>query len=216
MQKDPDKKPEQSFVSRWSRRKTEVAEREEAQIPGSVGEMESSGELVAHLDPDPEMQGDEPQETGPENVLTDEDMPPIDSLTEDSDFSMFMSPGVSDTLRKLALRKLFSGASFNIRDGLDDYDDDFRSFAALGDIITCDMKHQMELEEERKRKQEEEDAANAEETEATQDSEPEEIDGIESEEPDPADIDTQTAEESSEQDEVDVVLDSNRKTSETS
>ena len=86
-----------------------------------------------------------------EKALTDEDMPPLDALDEDSDYSGFLSPGVSEALRRRALRKLFSSAVFNIPDGLDDYDDDFTSFAALGDIVTSDMKHQAEVEAERAR-----------------------------------------------------------------
>ena len=39
---------------------------------------------------------------------------------------------VSESLRRLALRKLFHGADFNIRDGLDDYDGDYTSFVKLG------------------------------------------------------------------------------------
>ena len=42
-------------------------------------------------------------------------------------------------------------AVFNVRDGLDDYDEDFTSFEALGDIVTSDMKHQAEMEAERAR-----------------------------------------------------------------
>ncbi len=87
-----------------------------------------------------------------QSTLTDADMPEIDSLDEASDFTGFMSPGVSDKLRKLALRKLFAGAGFNIRDGLDDYDEDFTNFAPLGDIVTCDMKHRAEVEEEKRLK----------------------------------------------------------------
>lgn len=157
MQKDPEKKTEETFVSRWSRRKTEVADRAETTDLNTISDSASSGELVASIDSEPE----QPEE----KALTDKDMPSIDSLNKDSDYSMFMSQGVSEGLRRLALRKLFRGAQFNIRDGLDDYDDDFRNFAALGDIITCDMKHQMEMEEERKRKEEELRAAEAELTE---------------------------------------------------
>ncbi|MBF2761421.1 MAG: DUF3306 domain-containing protein [Ectothiorhodospiraceae bacterium AqS1] len=82
-------------------------------------------------------------------ILTDADMPPIESLNEHSDYSGFLSPGVSEELRRRALRKLFLSAAFNVRDGLDDYDDDFTSFEALGDMVTADMKHQMEAEAER-------------------------------------------------------------------
>ncbi|MCH7880022.1 MAG: DUF3306 domain-containing protein, partial [Proteobacteria bacterium] len=56
-------------------------------------------------------------------------------------------------LRNLALRKLFSAPSFNIRDGLDEYDEDYTYFEKLGDIVTADMKHQIELKEAAKEEQ---------------------------------------------------------------
>jgi len=86
-------------------------------------------------------------------LLTDRDMPSVDSLNEASDFGQFMSPGVSDVLRKAALRKLFRLPVFGIRDGLDDYDEDFRNFAALGNIVTADMKFEKERFEERMREE---------------------------------------------------------------
>ena len=152
MANSPDNNDSEGFVSRWSRRKSEIAEKEPITSPEilkPLGDSQSEGQLVAMIDP---AQSDAIEQP----VLTDEDMPTLDSLNQDSDFSPFMSPGVSEALRKLALRKLFQGARFNIRDGLDDYDDDFRNFAGLGDLVTCDMKHQIEMQEERKRKEEEE------------------------------------------------------------
>ena len=86
-----------------------------------------------------------------EKAPTDEDMPSLDSLDENSDYSGFLSPGVSEGLRRRALRKLFMSAAFNVRDGLDDYDEDFTNFEALGDIVTSDMRHQAEAEAERAR-----------------------------------------------------------------
>jgi hypothetical protein len=174
MSKDPDKTTEEGFISRWSRRKTEIAVTADFDDIDTLSDSQLSGELVAIIDPDEETSNDLQSE---EVVLTDEDMPPIESLNKDSDFSMFMSSGVSDALRQIALRKLFSG--FNIRDGLDDYDDDFRNFEALGDLVTCDMKHQIEMAEERKRKEEEAKAAEEAltETEGTEKSRIEEDEG---------------------------------------
>jgi hypothetical protein len=82
-------------------------------------------------------------------VLRDEDLPPIASLDEDSDYRPFLSSGVSEHLRQAALRKLFHTPKFNIVDGLDDYADDYRVFTPLGDIVTADMRHRMEVEAER-------------------------------------------------------------------
>jgi hypothetical protein len=115
---------EQGFLRRWSRRKQE-----------SLDERDEDASATA------------PVEAAP--PPTDEDMPPIDSLTEESDFTGFLSPGVSEELRKLALRKLFHGAAFNLRDGLDDYDQDFTSFTKLGDVVTADLRYRLEQEARR-------------------------------------------------------------------
>ena len=85
------------------------------------------------------------------NEKTDADMPPIESLDENSDYSQFLSPKVSQTLRSVALRKLFHMAGFNVRDGLDDYDEDFTHFEPLGNTITADMRYRMEREKEKER-----------------------------------------------------------------
>jgi hypothetical protein len=72
-----------------------------------------------------------------------------------------MSEGVSDELRNLALRKLFKAPVFNIRDGLDEYDEDYTYFEKLGDIVTCDMKHQIEMQEKKLREAQEAEEAEA-------------------------------------------------------
>ncbi len=85
----------------------------------------------------------------PSEPLTDADMPAIETLGEDADVSGFLSPGVSDDLRRAALRKLFHGPKFNVCDGLDDYCGDYTKFEPLGDIITADMRFQMQRALER-------------------------------------------------------------------
>jgi hypothetical protein len=127
------------FLARWSQRKhearrqgTETAEAD-ADLPQDAAERDTTG-------------ANEP----PARELTDADMPPLDSLTGDSDFSPFMSPGVSDGLRRLALRKLFSQPDFNITDGLNDYDEDYTQFAGLGNVITHEMKRMLQREHEKR------------------------------------------------------------------
>ena len=134
----------EGLLSRWSRRKQQSAlesQQEELELEVKLQEPASPG--IDRLNPEPT---DEPELP----VLTDADMPAIDTLTENSDFSGFMSSGVSDELRNLALRKLFAAPDFNIRDGLDEYDEDYTYFEKLGDIVTADMKHRIELEEAEK------------------------------------------------------------------
>ena len=71
-------------------------------------------------------------------------LPPIESLDEHSDYRGFMSDKVSDELHRLALRKLFSLPQFNIRDDLNDYDEDFSAFRPLADLVPHDMVRSVE------------------------------------------------------------------------
>jgi hypothetical protein len=53
-------------------------------------------------------------------------LPPIDKLTPESDFSGFMHPKVEDALRRTALKKLFSGdPHFNLPDPFEAYSGDW-------------------------------------------------------------------------------------------
>jgi hypothetical protein len=121
------------FLRRWSERKAQVRAGEE--LPAS-----SETPVNDLVSPAPV---DEPAPP-----LTDADMPPIDTLDEKSDYSDFFSPRVSDDLRRLALRKLFHLPGFNIRDGLDDYDEDYRTFEALGNIVTAHDRHLSEMQQQ--------------------------------------------------------------------
>lgn len=151
----------ESRLSRWSRLKQEAA----TAPPDDLDALAVADEAGLDTPVSEEVE----QESAP---LTDADMPDLDSLGEDSDFTGFMSPGVSDELRNLALRKLFHAPVFNIRDGLDEYDEDYTSFEKLGDIVTCDMKHQIEVQERKLREaQEQQDQAEAEAEAQLQDSE---------------------------------------------
>jgi len=142
----------ESVLSRWSRRKLETEQ--------SAPMVEEPVPMDIEVDLNAAEQAATEDEAKP--VLTDADMPDIESLDENSDFSGFMSAGVSDKLRNLALRKLFKAPVFNIRDGLDEYDEDYTYFEKLGDIVTCDMKHQIEMQEKKLREAQEAEAAAAE------------------------------------------------------
>jgi hypothetical protein len=72
------------------------------------------------------------------------ELPDIDLLDQDSDYSAFLAPGADADLRRRALRKLFSSPKFNAFDGLDTYRDDFTTFPPLADVITVDMKFEAE------------------------------------------------------------------------
>lgn len=126
---------DEPFLARWSRRKQEAREQAQA-APGA--------EPAAEAAPAGPAEGAPLQQEPTPPVLTDADMPPIESLTDDADYSGFLSAGVSEVLRRKALRRLFSSPKFNVTDGLDDFAEDYTQFAPLGDVVTADMRHRME------------------------------------------------------------------------
>lgn len=122
----------ESRLARWSRRKAQ----QQSQVPAAPQDPLSDEDLSSDSTEVVAVQAIDDDAGLP--VLTDADMLPVESLHADSDFSGFLSPGVSEELRKLALRKMFALPSFQVRDGLDDYDDDFTVFEPLGDTVTND------------------------------------------------------------------------------
>lgn len=58
-------------------------------------------------------------------------LPPVESLTPDSDFAGFMGPKVKDELRRLALKKLFQDPHFNIPDPYEPFSGDWTGAAPM-------------------------------------------------------------------------------------
>ena len=52
-------------------------------------------------------------------------VPPVEKLTPESDFAVFMNPKVKDELRRLALKKLFGDPHFNVPDPFEPYSRDW-------------------------------------------------------------------------------------------
>lgn len=135
-----------SRFERWSRAKRGLPvdavsdeDTPSAEIP-SVEKAVKSAEK-AHLDESEHVhqltEGDEVSDAAvdahdapqapPEPGSLDHTLPDPDTLAAGSDFSAFMSPGVSSALRRKALRRLWSTGDYNVRDGLNDYDHDFKA-----------------------------------------------------------------------------------------
>jgi hypothetical protein len=55
----------------------------------------------------------------------------VAALTSDSDFSPFVAKGVDESIRRSAMKKLFSDPHFNVMDGLDIYIGDYNSFEPI-------------------------------------------------------------------------------------
>jgi hypothetical protein len=62
-------------------------------------------------------------------------VPPVESLTPESDFALFMNPEVKDELRRLALKKLFNDPHFNVPDPFEPYSRDW----TVGEPIPQEM-----------------------------------------------------------------------------
>jgi hypothetical protein len=99
---------DENFISRWSRRK--IAAREGPEKAEDVTPVETPSDPVLQRD-------DKPAEPVP--------LPPIESLTPESDFTPFMQPNVDAGIKRQALKKLFEDPRFNVMDGLDVYIDDY-------------------------------------------------------------------------------------------
>ncbi len=79
------------------------------------------------------------QDEAAEEELSEEEfvaaLPPIEELTAGSDFKPFLDRRVPAMLRRAALRKLWaSDPIFANLDGLNDYDDDFRTLG-VGQVV---------------------------------------------------------------------------------
>lgn len=86
----------EAFLSRWSRLKREAPERENA--------LEEKKEADAKPAPA---------------------LPPVETLTPDSDFAGFMNPKVKEELRRMALKKLFSAPHFSTPDPFEPFSGDW-------------------------------------------------------------------------------------------
>src|SRR4029077_2415564 len=102
-------------LKRWSQRKLAAARAAEAgpALPPAAAEVPTSSPVAA-------IPG-----AAPAPAAQVEPLPPVESLTFDSDFAAFMQPKVDETTKRAALKKLFSDPSFNVMDGLDIYVGDY-------------------------------------------------------------------------------------------
>jgi hypothetical protein len=107
------------FLKRWARLKSEQA------APDAAPAVEATVPVAS-------APADAPAEVRPE------DLPPIEELTAESDFTPFLQAGVPEELKRLALRKLWrSDPVFANLDGLVEYGEDFgAAFRNPGPVAT--------------------------------------------------------------------------------
>ncbi len=118
---------DEGFLSRWSRRKRGGGATPVIEARVTPPEAAPAGEPPSAPSPPAVRDGGEtgqPTEDG-----APPDLPDIESLDKDSDYTGFLNKGVPEQLQKRALRKLWrSNPVFGFRDGLDDYDENFGKY----------------------------------------------------------------------------------------
>jgi hypothetical protein len=117
---------DENFLSRWSRRKTEArtaTEDSPAQPAETPAPLPTGGTAPAGLAA--------PGDRAP--------LPPVESLTPESDFAPFMAPGVDGDVRRQALKTLFGDPRFNVMDMMDVYVDDYSKPDPLPDSWLAKM-----------------------------------------------------------------------------
>ena len=110
-------------LRRWSRRKLDAARDAQSAVAVAVVPATPSVEVPAAAAP------------GTSAAAPAAELPPIESLTLESDFTVFFQPQVDEALKRAALRQLFRDPRFNIMDGLDIYVGDYTQSDPIPDHI---------------------------------------------------------------------------------
>ncbi|MGI9372993.1 MAG: DUF3306 domain-containing protein [Hyphomicrobiales bacterium] len=120
-----------NLLSRWSRRKQDVAREEATQDAATDLEQENALEPETEEEALALLRENDP-ELAEKIAATD-----ISKLTYEDDFTIFMSKKVPELIRRRALSQLWlSDPVLANVDGLNDYDEDFKTAAELSKGIT--------------------------------------------------------------------------------
>jgi len=134
---------EHSRLSRWSQRKLAARRGGALPEPDAIApaiEQDREHDKVTGKKPpgehalaparDPNLSPDAVEQD--EDMLTEADLPPIEELSAQSDYTVFLKKNVPEVLRRRALRKLWvSDPVLANLDGLNDYDEDFTIVTAM-------------------------------------------------------------------------------------
>jgi len=136
----------ENFIARWSRRKREAAEDAEATKSSAAPEVAAES---AHPIQDRREESDAPRASSgasepPEFAPDPTKLPPIETITADTDIRAFLAPGVPPELTRAALRRAWA-ADPKIRDfvGLADYDWDFNAPGAMTGFGSLEMTDEL-------------------------------------------------------------------------
>jgi hypothetical protein len=134
----------ENFIARWSRRKREAADEAETTKPAAASGV---SDQTAHADGAEEAGGVPPARTGASEPASEFDwtkLPPVETITAESDIRAFLRAGVPPELTRAALRRAWA-ADPKIRDfvGLADYDWDFNTPGAIPGFGPLEMSDEV-------------------------------------------------------------------------
>ncbi|MCX2757620.1 DUF3306 domain-containing protein [Vibrio sp. Sgm 22] len=135
-----------NFFSRWSQRKLDESTDEALEVEQTLEAPEltssdSSSSEISSADLSSEMEAAAPQSLDSDALETNEEVhaadvqDPAPEATEDLSVAQLLVSEASESVKKAALRKLFLSEEFNVRDGLDDYDDDYSNLKSLSEGV---------------------------------------------------------------------------------
>ncbi|MFA0411553.1 DUF3306 domain-containing protein [Vibrio splendidus] len=135
-----------NFFSRWSQRKLDESTDEPLEVEQTLEATEltssdSSSSEISPADLSSEMELAAPQSLESDALETNEEVnasdvqDPAPEATEDLSVAQLLVSEASESVKKAALRKLFLSEEFNVRDGLDDYDDDYSNLKSLSEGV---------------------------------------------------------------------------------
>src|SRR5262249_49611046 len=136
----------ENFIARWSRRKREAAEDAEATKSSAAPEVAAES---AHPIEDRREESDAPPARSgasepPESALDPTKLPPIETITAETDIRAFLAPGVPPELTRAALRRAWA-ADPKIRDfiGLSENSWDFNAPGAMTGFGSLEMTDEL-------------------------------------------------------------------------
>jgi hypothetical protein len=130
-----------SFFSRWSQRKLDgdKATDVESPEPDSTTDNTQASELPQVSEQESSITSEQVSaDVSSESLESSVDSPEGDG--ESPSVAQLLVSEASESVKKAALRKLFLSEEFNVRDGLDDYDDDYSNLKSLGEGVADTLR----------------------------------------------------------------------------
>ncbi|MCG9691787.1 DUF3306 domain-containing protein [Vibrio sp. Isolate22] len=133
-----------NFFSRWSQRKLDESTDKalEAEQPVEETSVTSSEPASQTLSSAEELAPNDPTSIEPTDALEEsaDTKESASETTEELSMAQLLVSEASESVKKAALRKLFLSEEFNVRDGLDDYDDDYSNLKSLSEGVAESLR----------------------------------------------------------------------------